>query len=139
MKERRATEITETTEIRSVRSLCSLCSLWLVLTLAPGCAEPEPEPDPLERARRIEADRSAAAHRAGEAGKARAEVGLRGGEAKPAPSAIKQDLLARHGPSLTPFQRSALLASKISTLAEGEAMCRKWIEENRKFDRELAD
>ena len=31
--------------------------------------------------------------------------------------------------------RSALQAARLSSFAEGEGMCRRWIEDNRKFDK----
>ena len=105
-----------------------------------GCGEPE-EVDPVERAR----ERSAMLERAREQRQA-SELAIRRREAegaagqrlgaRPALRArVKFELLDRYGPELTPFQRSALLAAQIETYEEGEALCRKWIEENRRFER----
>ena len=46
----------------------------------------------------------------------------------------KRDLLARYGPRLTPFQRSALQSARLASLADGEKMCERWVEDNRRFD-----
>lgn len=115
-----------------------------------GCSEPEPSP--LERARqRDEAFKEAEARRrareaallsrprvgpsdVGGAGGGGGGVGLGGQGGAGSAGTIKRSLLAKYGPYLTPFQRSALLSASISTAADGEELCRKWIEENRRFD-----
>jgi hypothetical protein len=123
--------------------------LILALLSAAGCSEPEPTP--VERARRQQAAfeeaeakaRERDAQRArqwvggdsGTAGPADAQVGLGGGpqQQRQTPAAIKRQLLEKYGAQLTPFQRSALQTSSIGTYAEGEAKCKAWIEDNRRF------
>ncbi|HVY61810.1 MAG TPA: hypothetical protein VHF22_09165 [Planctomycetota bacterium] len=126
-----------------------MSALALVLALVAGCSEPEPSP--AERARRqqqafeeaeakarerdAKTARPVAVAPSGEPGAAGARIGLGGSTQQREPAwAVKRRLLEAYGARLTPFQRSALQTSSISTYAEGEAMCKAWIEDNRRFD-----
>jgi hypothetical protein len=114
-----------------LRHLLAAACLGLALG---GCSEPEPE-SPLGRGERIYLERENAAERARERGRGDAAVGLPSGGSPAGMTAVKRQLIADYGPYLTPFQRSALLSSSVGSYAEGEAKCKKWIEENRAFDR----
>lgn len=108
-----------------------------------GCASEEPErkrgPEVghvsyVQSRERLRA-RDEAAERAKEGWEAieRRRLGIQ--ESSGNSSRLKRELLDAYGVRLTPFQRSALLSSSIATREEGEAMCRKWIEENERFER----
>jgi hypothetical protein len=109
-------------------------AIVLTLSFAAGCAS---ELDPYERQRA----RNEAQMREAERARAQREVyerlKRRKGDEAGAETAgkIRRDLLEKYGPALTPFQRSALLSAPIASREEGEAMCRRWIEENQAFEK----
>jgi len=128
--------------------------------LAASCSsEPDPS-DPMERARASVERRKAAEARMSERRRAEDEAALRRSrpgaasatavvglelphEAAPEPGVLgtatpsgpwKRELLGRYAARLTPLQRSALLAARIGSYAQGEALCEGWVEENRQFE-----
>ncbi len=89
------------------------------LALAAGCASGPAEPGPV----------------AGRAPPPLSSSRGREDAERERPARIKRDLLAKYGAELTPLQRSALLGAPIASREEGEALCRRWIEENRRFEK----
>ncbi len=104
----------------------------MALFLAAGCSKPEPTPLEQARERQQRLDDAQARMREYEA--ARTRAAMQGGTAGPSMAEVKHELLAQYGAALTPLQQSALLGAQISSREEGEKMCLRWIDENRRFE-----